>query len=186
MQDFIIFEDQHHILGRGPYSICYEGLQTSSGLSIVAKVMSNALSMKIQPVNLSIFQRTLNHPKIVQYLHIELLSGCVHIYLPKFESNLCQFLNAVELSEQELFKLLNDCLSGLHYLHSNSITHNAIKPENILIKEKTALLTDCGLYKSGQGYLHKVSHTWKAPEFFYKNEEDPKMSDIFCLGLVFL
>jgi serine/threonine protein kinase len=50
------------------------------------------------------------------------------------------------IPEEELWKLLFQCMSGLAYIHSNRIIHRNIKPSNLyLTDKKTIKIGDFGL-----------------------------------------
>ena len=83
------------------------------------------------------------------------------------------------------------CLLGVVcHIHNLEILHGAIKPENILIKERRVLLTDFGLSQRGVGTMVQRRNSQKpvyenwAPEV--KDKGISKEGDIFSLGTVFL
>lgn len=62
----------------------------------------------------------------------EVMSWNTNTY--KFEPN--QFFGAEFIPEEQILKVLKDCLKGLQYLHETaSIVHRDIKPQNILLCE---------------------------------------------------
>ena len=75
-----------------------------------------------------------------------------------------------------------NCLSALHYIHTDKVIHRDIKPENILIGDVSAKLADFGLAKeledSGQGVCGPgeindvMTHSqWPGMPFRYRTPE---------------
>lgn len=84
-------------------------------------------------------------------------------------------------------------LSGLAFMHQQTIRHKDIKPQNILIHQGSVLYTDFGLsYDFGDigqstttGTPSGITRRYCAPEVALHGSRNSK-SDIFSLGCVFL
>jgi serine/threonine protein kinase len=109
--------------------------------------------------------------------------------------NLREFLRRdLILDEYDILKIILNILSGFNYLHSIGIGHGDIKPENILINEKTLeiQIIDFGFSCTKEC---KVGGTiiYESPEMLEMKLKDirivprefQKESDIFSLGLIY-
>ncbi|KAH0536331.1 hypothetical protein FGG08_006785 [Glutinoglossum americanum] len=118
------------------------------------------------------------------------------IMSPVADCNLAAFLaSPVHTAERKsVLHSFFGCLSkALQFLHGINIRHKDVKPENILIKGETVLITDFGISMywegSGQGGTQSsvvlATPRYRAPEFDEENERNTS-SDIWSLGCVFL
>ncbi|CAD7929708.1 unnamed protein product [Amoebophrya sp. A25] len=112
------------------------------------------------------FER-LNHPNVVQYKHSWLENWQANPWCPRvpFLFILMQYCSRGSLQDlidrscgadrgglpvNMIFPLLDDILSGIHYLHTQGVLHRDLKCENVLLhcegplKTTRALLTDFG------------------------------------------
>jgi len=92
-------------------------------------------------------------------------------------------------------KLFRDILSGVQFLHKNNILHLDLKPNNILIYDDTAKITDFGLALTFdrcaqvKRYCHKrVTDGYRAPEITgdQKVYSYSKANDVWSLGIIFI
>lgn len=85
--------------------------------------------------------------------------------------------------------LFKGLLNGLVYLHSHSIFHKDIKPENILLLGERPILADFGVSKlyraQGQTRYTNSTYEYLAPEQIIHESSTPQ-SDVFALGCCFL
>lgn len=95
------------------------------------------------------------------------------------------------LSIDNLREVARQCLDALSECHANGIVHLDIKPENILINQMGRIkISDFGLadiMENPNGYCEKKqgSTPYCAPERFMKAPFDPKMADVWSLGITF-
>ncbi|KAH8925848.1 kinase-like protein [Atractiella rhizophila] len=105
-------------------------------------------------------------------------------------------LMPVCLPENVARKYFVGLLSGLEFLHANGISHNDIKPANILLSEDDEpILVDFGFAQSydlsGEGAREKAfksSLSWGTPEYLSPERcrgelHDEALSDIWSLGV---
>lgn len=135
----------------------------------------------------------LQHPNVVNIKGADVIeiagSFVVAISMPYYPNgSVLSQLNSLNfLNLREVIKCLIDVLRGLEYLHENDYFHCDIKPNNILIGDRSEyLLTDYGITSYSpnhqavtprQSYLPHIS-----PETIEKNIYDAR-TDIYQLGL---
>lgn len=129
-----------------------------------------------------------------------------YFVMEKGENDLTEYLKTNELSIQQRFLISSEILSGIKELHSKDIYHRDIKPDNILLVNKTWKITDLGLigYRNDDFIKKEIGEkigpaNWMSPEAFNKmyNEGEDRLnpyqfdcnldnySDIFQLGKLF-
>ncbi|ELP93256.1 protein serine/threonine kinase, putative [Entamoeba invadens IP1] len=103
-----------------------------------------------------------------------------------------------QVDEKIRIKILLDTSTALSYLHSNGVLHRDIKPDNVLLFDKTnivstnAKLSDFGSSRNINLFISNMSFTkgvgtpvYMAPEIYNKNRYS-KAADIFALGITML
>ncbi|OPB44812.1 hypothetical protein A0O28_0089500 [Trichoderma guizhouense] len=140
----------------------------------------------------------------VRHIHIVSLVGSFTspgyfglFMVPAAEFNLATYLTAAHYDSEKRSYLPSFCgclVSALYHLHDEwYMTHNNIKPENILIRNGNVLLTDVGIALDwseplrttmfGQGARTPM---YSAPEITNECGLPNSKSDIWSLGCVFL
>lgn len=95
-----------------------------------------------------------------------------------------------KLPINQIMKYTKEIIEALEYIHSLGFAHCDLKPSNVLIDEfGRAKLCDFGLTiltKSGQYEINRVcgSVHYMAPEIALNREYDPKVADIWSLGVM--
>ena len=119
---------------------------------------------------------------------------------PVADRNLKQYMNGGPLTsttEQEKFRTYFGCLAHtIRFLHDSSIEtlHKDIKPENILLKDGSLILTDFGTAfdwsRTGQSMTRSNAGDHRTPRYqgpeVANSSEFHRSSDIWSLGVVFL
>ncbi|XP_072291362.1 death-associated protein kinase 2 [Eucyclogobius newberryi] len=143
------FYEMGEALGSGQFAIVKRCREKSSGVEYAAKFIRKCLSrvsrrgVKREQIQreVSILQE-LQHPNIISVhdvyetrtevvLILELVSG----------GELFDFLSQKEsLSEEEATRFIKQILEGVRYLHSKSIAHFDLKPENIMLLDRNVPL----------------------------------------------
>jgi serine/threonine protein kinase len=135
----------------------------------------------------------MRHPALIGCYGWSEDEGDHYIVYELMDTNLAEFLTNKKIN---LESKLNTCIqvsSGVQFLHSKSVVHRDIKPDNILIKNETEIkICDFGLSKKKKNYLNSFSVTvgkngtdcYIAPEIV---EEDKfsTASDVYSLGGLF-
>lgn len=94
--------------------------------------------------------------------------------------------NCFRGSEDDAFHVFNDISNALEYLHSRGLTHNDIKPANILL-ERRALLCDFGLTMVSSSQASRMGGTpWYIPPEYIAVDQRWPPGDVFALGVTML
>ena len=114
-----------------------------------------------------------------------------HGDLQKFQGDISYKKNI-----ERILQMASDALKGLKILHDAGYSHNDIKPDNILVGEKTKKNgeTRAALKIADFGAMTKIKDTYKiftnknfhAPDFYKVNEEAVAGRDIYSLGCIFI
>jgi len=128
----------------------------------------------------------LDHESIVPLLGVE--NGVlVYAYSPGV--TLSELVDGATVPYDRALDLMDDILNALHFAHGHGIIHLDVKPGNILIRGKRALLTDFGFAKDLALAAITAEHSllgtpgYMAPEQFRGVRDDPR-SDIFSAAAV--
>jgi serine/threonine protein kinase len=101
-------------------------------------------------------------------------------------------------TSEALLGLLNGCIDGLDYIHSQGLKHKDIKPENILLHSDPSddgypipVIIDFGMSKSADKEqlpnsptTFNSTYVYLAPEQLHRHRNLPE-SDVFALGICF-
>lgn len=147
------------------------------------------------------FEKTLErekktHKELFNAKHIVRLYSCiresseVYLIMEKCDEDLSVFFSQREFNEKEVRFYFRQILVGYQELFAKSITHNDIKPENILVKDKSVLkLGDFGLTQTpsddNQSFARN-NRSWNTtpPEMRFQYGSITSQSDIWSLGIV--
>lgn len=129
----------------------------------------------------------LKHRNIVSLLAVH-DSTLVYDYCPGI--NLADLIDHVSLRTARVLEIMDGVLAALEFAHAQGVIHLDVKPSNILIRGRLAMLTDFGFAKdlalaniTGE---HSLLGTpgYMAPEQFRGVRSDPR-SDVFSAAAVF-
>lgn len=93
------------------------------------------------------------------------------------------------LEEEEAFKIFQQLLSGLEFIHENGVAHRDLKPENILLDiDNNVKIIDFGLgneYREGQ-MLSTIcgSPCYVAPEMIRRQPYEGLKVDVWACGVI--
>ena len=191
-------------LGGGGMSRVFLAVETALGRNVVVKVLLPELAAG---VSIDRFRREiqlaaqLQHPHIVPLLTAGESGGLPYFTMPFVvgESLRARLGRDHELPVPEAIRLLRDVASALDYAHVQGVVHRDIKPDNVLITHRVAVVTDFGVAKAlsasasgGQGHAPGLTTmgvtlgtpTYMAPE---QASGDPSMDhrvDVYAFGIM--
>jgi len=138
----------------------------------------------------------LQHPHVVPFLTTG-GKGDLLFYIMPFiegESLRAKLAREGELPVAEAVRILRDVADALAMAHKQGIVHRDIKPDNILISGRHALVTDFGVAKaveksSGSGNLTSLgvalgTPAYMSPEQATADPHTDHRADIYALGIV--
>lgn len=171
--------------------------ETRLGRQVVVKVLPPEMGAA---VNIGRFEREiqlcarLQHPHIVPLLTAG-ASGDLLYYIMPFiagESLRAKLARHGELPIAEAARILREIVDALAYAHRNGVVHRDIKPDNVLLSEGHAVVTDFGVAKAVSASSGKSSLTslgvalgtpaYMAPEQAAADPHVDHRADIYAVG----
>ena len=184
------------IIGQGAYgSVC----KAEYHLPCVAKILHSALIANDVPGNVTRqferecwFLSQTKHPNIVQALGIAMDPATKRkaLLMEVMDSSLTDLLDSPSYvsSYQSQVDICHDLALALDYIHYNKIVHGDVSSSNVLMKGKTAKLSDFG----ASAFIDEVhlvlvpgNPAYMPPEAFKRIRYDCKL-DCFSFGVVTL
>ncbi len=140
-------------LGGGGMGRVFLAVETALGRHVVIKVLPPGLAAG---VNAERFRReiqlaaSLQHPHIVPLLTAGATGDLLYYAMPFIpgESLRAKLAREGELPVPEAVHILADVVDALAYAHAQGIVHRDVKPDNVLLSGKHALVTDFGVAKA--------------------------------------
>jgi eukaryotic-like serine/threonine-protein kinase len=140
-------------LGGGGMSRVFLAEETALGRKVVIKLLPPELAVVLSADR---FQREvrvaagLQHPNIVPLLAAGAAGDILYYTMPfvEGESLRARLAREGELPVAEAVRLLREVTDALAYAHRQGIVHRDIKPDNILLSQGHAVVTDFGIAKA--------------------------------------
>jgi tetratricopeptide (TPR) repeat protein len=151
-------------------------------------------------VNVERFEREiqlaarLQHPHIVPLLTAGASGDLLYYVMPFIagESLRVKLAREGELPVNEALRILREVVDALAYAHRNGVVHRDIKPDNVLLSEGHAVVTDFGVAKavsasSGRSSLTSLgvalgTPAYMAPEQAAADPHVDQRADIYAVG----
>jgi serine/threonine-protein kinase len=139
-------------LGGGGMSHVFLARERALDRQVVVKVLHPELA----GVNVDRFRREiqvvaqLQHPHIVPVLAAGESNGILYFTMPYIdgESLRAWLLRESRLPIDDAIRILHDVADALAYAHERGVVHRDIKPDNVLVSRRHAMVTDFGVAKA--------------------------------------
>mmetsp|Transcript_144102 Transcript_144102/g.461314 ORF Transcript_144102/g.461314 Transcript_144102/m.461314 type:complete len:437 (-) Transcript_144102:157-1467(-) len=183
-------------IGAGSFGCVFKAQDQASGLIFAVKqaaVSDSSKDAEKLQVEIDICA-SLRHPNIVSYLGCAQRDGSLCIFLEYVPGGSMAAVLATfgALNSRLLMQATQDCLEGLHYLHSRSVpvVHRDLKCANLLVDlDFRVKLADFGCSKqsaSTKSFSTVGSIPWMAPEVIQGDVGYGRKADIWGLGCTLL
>jgi tetratricopeptide (TPR) repeat protein len=171
--------------------------ETRLGRQVVIKLLPPDMGAS---VNVERFEREiqlaarLQHPHIVPLLAAAASGDLLYYIMPYIagESLRAKLAREGELPVGEATKILREVVDALSYAHRNGVVHRDIKPDNVLLSDGHAVVTDFGVAKavtasSGKSSLTSLGVALGTPAYMAPEQAaaDPHVdhrADIYAVG----
>ena len=188
-----------HELGGGGMSRVFLAQERELERQVVVKVLPPEMAAG---VNAERFRReiqlaaSLQHPHIVPLLAAGHSDDLVYYTMPLIdgESLRAKLAREGELPIPETVRLLRDVADALAYAHAHGVVHRDIKPDNVLVANHHAVVTDFGVAKALSESTGKSSLTsagvalgtpaYMAPEQAAADPHTDHRCDIYAVGVL--
>jgi len=187
------------IIGKGTFGIVYRAKKDQSDDILAIKRVFQ--DKRYHNRELEILKE-LNHPNIIKLKHYfytkdenketEVYLNCVTDYLPQ---TLSRILSINYQSRKQLDPFIAklyayQMLLSIKYIHSIGITHRDIKPQNILVDQKTNIIKLCDfgsakkLIQGQKSLAYICSRYYRAPELIFGATNYDSQIDVWSMGCV--
>jgi formylglycine-generating enzyme required for sulfatase activity len=181
--------------GHGGMAQVYMACQLGLDRPVAVKVLSSALAA--DPDFTKRFEReaqsiaSLNHPNIVHVYDFGVQDGYHYLVMNYVkDSRTLGSLMAEGAPIDQMLDYIIQVADALDYAHQHNILHRDVKPGNILIDERGALLSDFGLVRIGESASELTvsgvgmgTPAYMSPEQAIGEEVDHR-TDIYALGVI--
>ncbi|MDD5367591.1 MAG: protein kinase [Anaerolineaceae bacterium] len=191
-----ILGDRYEIvdeLGHGSFGVVWKARRLKDNELVALKIPHDQELGEASLRQETDLVRMFNHPNVVKIYDVLTISGWFVIEMELVDGySLAHYLDGVgpqrPLSFEQILIWTRQILDGLSALHSGSVVHGDIKPQNILInREGQAKLVDFGTSRRLEDVLvwtkRQGTEPYWAPEVAF-DEHRSLVSDVYSLGVV--
>ena len=188
-----------HELGHGGMATVHLARDVRHGRTVAIKVLRPDLA---QAVGSERFLREINiaaqlqSPHILPMLDSGEADGLLYYVMPFVEGDSLRGRLAKDgvLSPSESMRLLRDIVDGLAHAHRHKVVHRDIKPDNVMISDRHALVMDFGVAKAMSDASTTTGLTsigvslgtpaYMAPEQAAADPDIDHRADIYSVGIL--
>ncbi len=186
-------------LGRGGMATVYLAEDLKLHRKVALKVLRPELASALGPdrflQEIDIAAK-LNHPHILGLFDCGEADGFLYYVMPYVEGQSLRdkLAHEGELPIPEAVRILRDVVDALSHAHKHNVVHRDIKPDNVMLSDRHALVTDFGVAKAvseatGRQQLTTEgvalgTPTYMAPEQAAADPHIDHRADIYAVGAV--
>ena len=185
------------VLGRGGFAVVYLVHDLRHDRPVALKVLHDEVAASLgaerfeQEIRLA---ARLQHPHILGVFDSGSVDGRLWFAMPYIEGeSLRDRLNREkQLPVQDAIGITREIADGLHHAHQAGVIHRDVKPENILLAGRHAIIADFGIARALAGQTGSLTQTgltvgtpgYMSPEQASGERELDARTDVFALGCV--
>jgi serine/threonine-protein kinase len=186
-------------IGRGGMGIVFRAKDSRLKRVVAIKLLPPELAFRLEIRSRFLKEAEtaagLSHPNIVPIYSVDEKEGLVFFVMQYVEGdNLAQRLQKQgPATPDETRKVLREVADALAYAHTRGVVHRDIKPDNVLLSDGRALVTDFGIARAitdgGDSRLTATgvaigTPAYMSPEQCAGDREIDGRSDLYALGVV--
>jgi len=187
------FKITNQLVGKGVHGNVFLAYDVVNNMEVIAKKISVKKYLHIYKLEVKILKQLEGHPNIVKILGHKVTGSSGLIFLEKINGrNLSDYvLKKGGICEKLALNIFSDIVNAVSFMHSHRISHHDLKTENIVFDEvdEIAKVVDYGLsvsYSEENPFItsNAGSPLFAAPEVLQCLPHDPRLSDIWSLGVI--
>lgn len=137
--------------------------------------------------------KRLNHPNIIKIISYNVDKERKYYIMPRYNCSLANIIPELYNDYNRQFKILNEILNGLIYLHSQGVLHRDLKPQNVLYNTDTDIvINDLGFSRQVSSDSERLTRfgevfgtsRYISPEQNRNSENVDERTDIYALGKI--